>query len=132
MPCLLSLQPSQSKYCSDGSVSVVVLPASFTLLQLTLVCKVYLPSGRGLGCAACCQQELQLHIPLHLQYGALITAECVLPCRFEQSGGNVHLEFERPTDSSGSERAMPTNQPLRLIIARGPSNDISSLQGYHG
>lgn len=58
----------------------------------------------------------------------------MLPCRFEQAGSQVRLEFERPLDASGSSSGqdLPANAPLRLIVARGPSNDISSMQGYHG
>lgn len=56
-----------------------------------------------------------------------------MSCRFEQTGGKVQLEFERPTDGSVSDsRAIPVNSPMRLIVARGGSDDIGSWSGYHG
>lgn len=58
---------------------------------------------------------------------------CPVPAhRFEQQQGAGRLEFERPADGGGTDLAMPTDGALRLIIARGPSNDIGSMQGYHG
>jgi hypothetical protein len=27
---------------------------------------------------------------------------------------------------------MPVNDALRLIVARGPNNDVNSFNGYHG
>jgi hypothetical protein len=55
-------------------------------------------------------------------------------CRFQQLNGQVQLEFERPTAGSQEEtaRALPVNDALRLIVARGPNNDINSFNGYHG
>jgi hypothetical protein len=45
----------------------------------------------------------------------------------------VELEFERPTaGGQGADMAMPVNSALRLIVARGPTNNINSFDGYHG
>lgn len=52
--------------------------------------------------------------------------------RFEQQQGAVRLGFERPTDGGGANTAMPINGALRLVMARGPSNDLSGMQDYHG
>lgn len=67
----------------------------------------------------------------------LLVLHCaVLLCavnRFEQVGGKVQLEFERPTDGSSSDSmAMAVNSPVRLIVARGPGNDFGTFDGYHG
>jgi hypothetical protein len=61
-----------------------------------------------------------------------IALHVVNVCIFEQQPGSVRLEFERPADGSGPDIAMPTNAALRLIVARGPSNDISSMQATMG
>jgi hypothetical protein len=59
---------------------------------------------------------------------------CCCDChRFEQANGKVSLEFERSTAGSGADdRPMPVNTALRLIVARGQTNDINSFSGYHG
>ncbi len=80
--------------------------------------------------------ELQMELDLkHVQVSQKLCCvhDCCIACRFEQTGGRVQLEFERPTDNNGPEsRAIPVNSPLRLLVARGGSDDITSWNGYHG
>jgi hypothetical protein len=59
-------------------------------------------------------------------------------CSFQQSGGTVSLEFERPIAASGDAAndgtlAIPMDGPVTLIMARGPGNGFSDLNtDYHG
>jgi hypothetical protein len=59
-------------------------------------------------------------------------------CSFQQSGGTVTLEFERPIAASGDAANdgtldLPLDRPVTLIMARGPGNGFSDLStDYHG
>lgn len=104
---------------------VAVQDCLAVIYQPALACSVFMQFARFL-CL------IRLPFPVLSLY-AIASPVCPVYRRFEQSGGKVSLEFERPTaGSSDDDRGMPVNSPLRLIVARGTSNDITSFSGYHG
>jgi hypothetical protein len=68
----------------------------------------------------------------------LLMVSSVVIGSFQQSGGTVSLEFERPIAASADAAndntlALPLDQPVTLIMARGPGNGFSDLStDYHG
>jgi hypothetical protein len=71
-------------------------------------------------------------------HSAAAAAAAFLFHSFQQSGGTVTLEFERPIAASGDAanegtREMPLDRPVTLIMARGPGNGFSDFStDYHG